>query len=459
MKRGKKFLILLAVLAVLLGAVAAAPLLTPDTQPVEEPEPVTVFTLDAAALTGISWTVEEETLSFGIGDDGWYYTEDQAFPTDGSLLEEMKAALQEIVAEKVIDVPEALENYGLLRPACTVTVAAGEKTWQLQMGDKSAVDGLRYLSVGDGKVYLVDNALYSSFEHGLYDLVAYEELPVLEGISKCAVETPEQTLVLEYLENSGIAYSDSYVWFAREGEQLLAADTELTESFLSAISGFAWGDCVEYNAEDAALEDYGLQNPAVCVTLNYGKTEETPEQAFSVEMGVTADGCFARLPGSRMVYGIDQTLAEGLLYSTYAELQPDEVLLLDWDTVQTVAIELEGERYEFARQLKEVTDGDGNTTNEPVYLLDGEEMALQDILDTVTAMASTGYANDAAPQRNPELQLVISTTNEAFPEIRLTFCRHDSSSCLVQLNGASTLFVSREDVVALKEAITALVLD
>ena len=456
MKRGKKFLILLGVLAVLLGAAAAAPLLTPEEQPAQEPEAVTVFSVEPEQLSGISWTLEEQTLSFGIGDDGWYYVDDAVFPVEGSTLEEMKEALLEIVAEKVIDAPEEPENYGLLRPACTVTVTAGDETRQLQIGDTSAVDGLRYLSVGDGKVYLVDSSLYDRFNYGLYDLVAMETVPEMEGITECVVETAEQTLTLEYRENSGIAYSDSYVWFAREGGELLAADTELTESFLSAITGLDWESCVEYNADGEALKGYGLDAAAVTVTVGYG---DSGEQSFSVEMGLTDDGCYARLPGSGMVYEIDSALAEGLLYTTYMELQPDEVLRMDWDTVETVTAELEGESYTFLRQLKEVTDGDGNVTREAVYLLGEEELALQDILDTVEAMASTGYANGAAPQRNPELRLVFTTTGETFSEICLTFCRHDSSSCLVQLNGESTLFVSREDVVALKEAITALVLD
>lgn len=460
MKRGKKFLVLLAVLAILAGGAAAVPLLTPDTQQPEETQPaVTVFALDPEQLTQISWTVEEETLTFGFKDGAWYNVLDAAFPTDGTLLEEMKGVLTEITAKKTIETPEALENYGLLHPVCTVNVTAGDVTGQLLIGDKSAVDGLRYMATGDGKVYMVENTVYTCFQYGLYDLVMPETIPAMEGVISLNVTAGEQNLTLEYRENSGAAYSSHYTWFAREGDTLRTMDTELTESFLAGVTGLTWDACVAHNADTAALETYGLAEPAVTVALRYGRTGETPEQKFSVEMGLTEAGSYARLPGSRMVYEIDRTLAETLCYTTSAELRPDEVLRMDWETVETAAVELDGESYVFTRQLKDVTDSDGNITQEAVWLLGEEELPLQEILDAVEAMDTVGYADGVVSQQNPELQMVFTTTGETFPEVRLTFCRYDSSSCLVQLNGEPTVYISREEVVELKESVIALVLE
>lgn len=451
MKRGKNLLILLGVLAVLIAAAATAPLLTPDAQQTEETPAVTVFTLNPEQLTGLSWTYGEETLDFGYKNGSWYYTQDTMFPVDADFLEEIKGNLTQIVAEKTVETPDDLENYGLLRPACTVTVTTEGVTTRLELGDETAMDGLRYLSLGDNKVYLVDGALFDCLQYGLYDIVSYETVPAMDAVTELKVETGEQTLTLEYREESGLAYSDSYVWFV--GER--AADTELTESFLAKVTGLVWDSCVAYNADEEALAGYGLDTPAVTGTVHYG---EAGEQQFTVQLGLTEEGCFARLPGSGMVYEIDSAIAETLLYTTYAELQPDEVLVMDWDTVETVTVELEEERYRFTREMKEVADSDGNITREAVYLLNGEETALQEILDSLEAMASAGYANGAAPERKAELTVVLGRNTEAFPEVRLSFFRHDSSTCLVQLNGESTVFVSREAVVELKEAITALVL-
>ena len=159
-----------------------------------------------------------------------------------------------------------------------------------------------------------------------------------------------------------------------------------------------------------------------------------------------------------MVYLIDAAIADSLLYTTYAELQPDEVLLMDWDTVESVTVTLDGNSYEFERSYQETTDTDGNTVKEAVYLLEGEETELQTVLDTLTALASTGYANGAQPERNAEIQFVFHRNTDTFSQVELTVYQYDSTGCLVLRDGTPTVFIAREDAVALKESVNALVL-
>ena len=461
MKRGKKFLILLAVLAVLCGGALAAPLLTPDTQQEETAQPVTVFNAETGTLTQLSWTYNEETLTFGYKDGAWYYTEDPAFPVDGSILDTMAAVLTEVVAEKTVPMTETPEDFGLLRPVCSITVTVGDIKTQLHVGDSTAIDGLRYLSMDDGNVYLVDSSIYTSFQYGLYDLVSYETIPAMDTVTKLSVEAGEQNLQLQYLENSGLTYSDSYVWFVQNGEDLRTVDTELTETFLSGITGFTWDTCVDYYADEAELESYGLTQPAVTVAITYTQTvdSETQVNTFCLELGTQADNQrYARIAGSNMVYLIDAAIADSLLYTTYAELQPDEVLLMDWDTVESVTVTLDGNSYEFERSYQETTDTDGNTVKEAVYLLEGEETELQTVLDTLTALASTGYANGAQPERNAEIQFVFHRNTDTFSQVELTVYQYDSTGCLVLRDGTPTVFIAREDAVALKESVNALVL-
>lgn len=188
--------------------------------------------------------------------------------------------------------------------------------------------------------------------------------------------------------------------------------------------------------------------------------DEVPRQlTFSLELGARVDSqCYARIAGSDMVYLIDDSLLDALLYTTYAELQPDEVLRMDWETVESVTVTLDGESYLFERTVKEATDADGNTTQEAVYLLGGEEMDLEAVLDSITAMASTGYANGAAPERNAEIQFIFHRNIETFSQVVLTFYRYDSANCLVLRDGTPAVFVSREDVVDLVESVNALIL-
>ena len=83
MKRGKKLLFLLLALVVVSAAAAAATLLAPD-QTAEEEDSTVVFSLDADAITALTWTYSGETVSLSHKDGTWGY-EDQ--PAGGSQLQ------------------------------------------------------------------------------------------------------------------------------------------------------------------------------------------------------------------------------------------------------------------------------------------------------------------------------------------------------------------------------------
>ena len=69
----------------------------------------------------------------------------------------MAYALEKITSNRTIGAPEDLSEYGLDEPQCTVDIAAGEDSYQLLIGDETTLDGLLYLSTGDGNVYLVSS--------------------------------------------------------------------------------------------------------------------------------------------------------------------------------------------------------------------------------------------------------------------------------------------------------------
>lgn len=88
---------------------------------------------------------------------------------------------------------------------------------------RPSLDGLRYVSIGDGSVYLVDSGIYSSFCYGLYDLVAKEAIPDMSDLVSFTAERASGTLAIDYLEDSGLAYSDRYTYFADDGGEYTAA--------------------------------------------------------------------------------------------------------------------------------------------------------------------------------------------------------------------------------------------
>lgn len=474
MKRGKKLLTLLLVLVVLAGLTVLIPRLLPDEDAGSDDadNSFSILTLDADDITGISWDYSE-ALTFLRSGDSWVYADDSAFPLDESYLETMLSTLTQVTATKAIEEPEDLDQYGLEVPLCTVTVTAGE-SYTLSLGSETSLGGERYLSTGDGKVYLVDSTILDSFSYGLFDLLEYESIPNLYDTTGFHVESNSQSYDLVKLENSGIAYSDSYVWFLENGGRYLTLDTDLTEALIDNISTMTWGQCVTYNVSGDALAQYGLDDPTATITVNYSQTsevetnetdedgnpitetQETPA-TFVLEIGSEGtDGCYARIAGSNMVYLIDSAIRDDLCYTTYNDLRPDEVLLLDTTAITGLDILLNGETYHITRTDTEVTDEEGNISSETVFLLGETEVTVSGLLSTITGLDSTGYA-DTIPDATPEISFILYRDHETYPELSLAFYPYDSSSCLTVLGGNPTVFTAREDILSLIEDVNAII--
>lgn len=476
MKRMKKLLLLLAVLVILWSATVFLTSLDLNAAEEEEDTSVIMLTLDTEQVTSLKWeNLQEEALSFTKADGEWAYDGDSGFPLDEGMVETMISTLSEITATRCLEEPEDLAEYGLNEPLCIIDITAGDASYRLELGDETGLGGERYAGIGDGRVYLVDMELLDSFDYGLYDLVLEETLPDLTDAAALSIDAQTQQLDIRYLGNSGLAYSDEYVWFLK-GETAL--DTQLTEALLARFQEFEWVECVNYRADEAALAEYGLDNPAAVVTVDYEESYRTNTDevdadgnavyetvvvpgTFVLEFGgYTNDGyCYARLGGSDMVYTIDASVSDAALYTTADTLLPDEVLLLDFDGVTAMDITLDGSTYTIDFGTLTQTDDEGNTTEKTVYYLDGEQVYLSDTIDLLENLSSSGYATGMEPERDEEIRFVFHRDNESFPEVELSFYQYDSTSCITRLNGESTVFALRTEIAALVDEVRTVISD
>ena len=477
MKRNKKLGLLLLALVVVCAAAFAAVRLSPDEEAAEDTS-FTLLALEAEDITQLSWDYDGESLTFAYdGEAGWSYPADPAFPLDSALLESMADTLGGVTAYRTIEGVDDLSQYGLDEPEVSVAVTTQSEDYTLAIGDETAMGGQRYASTGDGSVYLVDSSLLDAFSYGLYAFVAEEDIPAMNDLTAFTVESGSRDLNLVYLEDSGLAYSGHYVWFQQDGEHYITLDTELTESFIENITLLSWSQCVNYHADEEALAEYGLDDPAAVVTVDYvettqedsGLTDEDDHPiydtlesnyTFVLEIG-NYDGeyCYARIAGSDMVYYIDASVADAMVYLSLDSLLPDDVLLLDGDTVESVDITLDGETYHVERMVEETTDEDGNTTQETIWTLDGTEIDFQGVFSDLAALTSTGSQDGLTPERSAEISFIFHRNTSDYQTIELTFYQYDSTSCLVSLNGETRLFVDREDIVSIVEEVNTLVLD
>lgn len=471
MKRGKKLFILSLVFVLLLAAAFAAGKLNPELNGSGgEDAGSVIFTLDPGNVAALS----VNTMDFEKDGEDWRYTGDSAFPLNTGYIQSMLDALSSISASKTIEAPEDLSQYGLDAPEYSIRVDDGSET-EILIGRESSMGGERYLSLGDGNVYLVDAGITESFSYELMDMAETELIPAMSDISRFTVRSGGKSYQLCYLEDSGLAYSDEYVWFYKDGEDYLTLDTALADSFIRKVSALSWDSCVSYNAGGDALAEYGLDVPQVTATVEYTETVQVEtnatdtngdpiydtretEKSFTLEIGDYIDGkCYARIAGSHMVYLIDGSICDSLLHVSYESLQPDEVLIMDWDEVESVDIGLDGETYTVKHGSKTVVDEDGTSSTESCWTLDGEKTDIQTVFDRLTSLVPTGRGAAKTPELGATLSFVFHRSTESFPQVELIFYQYDSSSCLVSLNGEARLLVSLTDITALADSLTQLI--
>jgi len=466
MKRQKRLIVLSGVLVVCVaGAVVISRI---DFEEKMTGTETTIVDVDSADITKLSWNYEDE-VSFTREDDEWKYGSDDKMAVDQELLDEIAENLSNITSDKMVEEVQSLGVYGLSEPQYNITVETEDETYEIAVGDETFSDGEVYISIGDDYVYLTDAGLIDDISYSLLDCVQKEEIPEMESISSVSVNN-EDTLDIVYAEDSGYCYSDAYTYYLKDGESYQNLDNENTESMFTTMSEFAWEECVDYYAEESEIAAYGLDEPDAEVSIVYTPAEEeddsenadSDEQTFSYEVG-TADGAYyAKLTDSNIVYSISEDVYNAAVDAAYDELKPDEVVLLDWDTVDSVEIELDGNVY--------TVDIESNEDDEYTYTFGDSEIEFQDVLDQLSDITipeeSTEDDETSVPEEEPalsnnktELSLTFHRNTEEYSTVEVVFYQYNGSYCIAALNGDELNYVDRSAVVNLKEAVNSVILD
>lgn len=442
MKRGKKLIVLLAVLALVVCATVAVSLINPEDTP-QESGYTTVFSLDPEKVTNLYWDYSYEA-SFTKTESGWVNDADAAFPVNEDQLDEMVRMLSQIGASQTIEAPEDLDQYGLLYPVCAIKVTVDGTTHKLALGDQNNYSGERYFTNGDGNVYTIANEIVNYFAFGQEGVLLMEEIPILTGITTLKLQSGDNSYTIAYEPGTDRTYSSQYRWFM-DGKVL---DTQLTEELLAVLEGLEWKECVDYNATD--LTQYGLDKPTGVITTT------RLDENFVLELGTkTEKGYYARIAGSNMVYLVSSSIAEPMLYTTYNELMPDEVLLMDWETLTGLEILLGDQTYSFT--CTPVGDENGCATGEMDWQYNGETVDKSSIIEKLDGMKTMGYATGLVPEQEQEVKFVFHRDDTHHQTVELVLYRYNSESCLATLDGVPTVLASRTDVTYLIKAINAIV--
>ena len=181
MKRSKRLYTLLGLLAVVLIATIGVLNYEEKKEEIKESGEA-VLEIPAENVTGLSWEADGEVFSFRK-NDGWKKDSDENFPVNEGEIEKLLAVFEKVSASFIIENVEDFDQYGLENPEGIVTLVTDEKNYEIKFGDFSTMDSQRYISIGDGNVYLAAEDPMEAFDVTLSDLIAHDEMPDMEEAS------------------------------------------------------------------------------------------------------------------------------------------------------------------------------------------------------------------------------------------------------------------------------------
>lgn len=466
MKRTRSLYVLLAILGVAAVATTGVLLVQQEQERISASDEI-VMEVAADSVQSLSWEYESETLSFHK-DEEWVYDDDEAFPVDqdtiGEYLDLFSAFGVTFVIEDVTDYGQ----YGLSDPVATVRFSTADESYEVLLGDFSTMDSQRYVSIGDGNVYLVENDPLEYFDATLSDVIDNDEAPSFEDVSEITFSGTENYWI-EHEEDSPDAYTADDVYFAQRSASdggTLVLDTSRVDAYLSTISSLGLTDYVTYDATDEELSGYGLDSPELTVTVDYTATDdEGAETSESFELNVSRDPeelasadddagedeeitAYARVGGSPIVYRITGEEYTALMAASADSLRHLEVLPVDFDEVEQIDVTLDGSDYSFTSEQT----NDGRS-----YSYDGEEVDFEDVQAALQALSADEFTEET-PTQSQEIALTVHLDNENHPEIEIEVYRYDGTDCLVVVDGEPVSLVPRSQVVDLVESINGIVL-
>ena len=152
-----------------------------------------ILSVDADSVTALSWSVDDADFSFQNDDGSWTYDGDADFPVDPEQMDVLLSYFTELGADFIIENPDDLAQYGLDDPTCSIEITSGDETQTVLLGDYSTMDSQRYVSIGDGNVYLVASDPLAAFDVELSAFIDNDDIPGFGDVDSISIDGVETT--------------------------------------------------------------------------------------------------------------------------------------------------------------------------------------------------------------------------------------------------------------------------
>lgn len=475
MKRNKKIGILCGIFACVSLAAFGAGRYEKQKEIIKNSDEV-IMEINNEEVNMLSWKCDTGSFAFHRNEDGnWLYDEDEEFPVDEEKIKEILEMFEKFGVSFIIEEVENFGQYGLDAPVCTIHMETESESYEILLGNYSTMDSQRYVSIGDGNVYLVKTDPLDRLRIEIHDMIRHDKIPEFETVTQVQFSGAESEHII-YEEDSTNTYCSEDIYFMKRGEKLLPLDTFRVQDYLGTVRNLNLKEYVNYKASEEELAAYGLDTPELSVMIDYTGTEKDTDaevkESFVLHIGrdpaeqdeenakaestenpeenggdeeVTA---YARIGESKIIYQLTSEQYRKLKEAGYDSLRHRELFWADFSDVCQLDILLENKNYIITSEGKD---------SERTWYYQEEELETENIQNAIKGLRA-GSFTDKKPDQKEEISLTIHLDNETFPKVHIQLYRYDGNDCIAVVDGETVALVERSRVIELIEAVNSIVL-
>jgi hypothetical protein len=294
------------------------------------------FTLAANDIASIELRTPSQDIVVERGKDrSWVLTKPTAASADQTAVESMAGAIANLeITDTVEENPADLAQFGLARPAVTVTVTTKDKRVlpAIEVGKQTPVGDSAYIRMSNRPaVLLVAASFPANVEKSVDDLRSRALIALKPAAINRIVITPASSGPEIELERKGEN------WMILKPERTAAEDAAV-QQFLDTVTAGQVSEFVEDKPSD--LAKYGLVSPSLRVALYGGKDNHEESLLFGFKLPEAEKNAIYVRRGE----GSEQPIASVAEYvfsaanKTFDDLRDKTLLVFDRSSVERIAV-------------------------------------------------------------------------------------------------------------------------
>ena len=491
MKKSVKLISSVVVLAILCGAYAGVKVYVEKLENTESEEgdaPENIYSVSLNEIESLSFYVDKNKVTFEKDGDQWVKSDDKNFPVKQDVLDDAASVISSVYSQRTIEGVDDLSQYGLDKPANTITVKTDDGEKVFRFGIENTTVNQYYMRMDDNEtdVYLIDESVADAFSKTLYDYAEADTFPDISSgdIYNVQVSGGKESYTLKKDDTTGF-------WNLETGETTEKADSAKASNICSYLSSLEYDSFINYDSDD--LTEYGLDKPYAEIMVDYTVEESSEEESKENSDGTSGednaseetvensesdgdeknlvqkeliihvgdegqnDTRYVTVNDSTAVYTISNDDLNSVIEIKKDDLWDMSVCYLSAKQLQSVSIKYNGTENTISVSRETSQNEEGDETETESYMINGDEIDSTKFISFYNKMINMTGAKrlEEEPETNTEnaFEASLKAQDGTIMDVKLNMY---DANYYTAVTGGKTYLVNKMDVKEIIDAYEAL---